>query len=94
MPKCNSCGATINFTITSSGKYMPVELGVKEFIYKGEVVSGQIPHWQNCHGADDHRKPKPKQKGVEIKKETEAGRASECHVLASCGDLLTGDGRV
>ena len=59
MPKCKSCGATIGFELTSSGKQMPVEMGIGKLLVKGEIVEGKIPHWANCPGADTHRKPKP-----------------------------------
>lgn len=60
MPKCKSCGATINFVMTNNGKHMPVEMGIKKLLVNGEIVEGQEPHWANCPGADKHRKPKPK----------------------------------
>lgn len=59
MAKCKSCGATINFVSTNTGKYMPVEPGVKKLLVDGDIVEGWEPHWANCPGADKHRKRKP-----------------------------------
>ena len=58
MPKCKSCGATINFVLTNNGKHMPVETGIGKLLVKGEIIEGQVPHWINCPDAEKHRKPK------------------------------------
>jgi hypothetical protein len=62
MPKCKSCGAEIKFVKMSSGKMMPVEIDETTIIFQeagsGYLYKGNIPHWANCPGADEHRKPK------------------------------------
>lgn len=59
MATCKSCGATIEFQSTETGKMMPVETGIAQILTKdGQIVRGKTPHWDKCPGADKHRKPK------------------------------------
>ena len=59
MAKCKSCGKSIGFIQTATGKMMPIEPGVKTFINRdGEMIKGYEPHWTQCPHADKHRKKK------------------------------------
>ena len=46
--KCRACGALIQFWTTPAGKGMPLT----------NAAGVLTPHWADCPGADDFRKPK------------------------------------
>jgi len=65
MAKCKSCGAPIRWvTMKATGRRMPVEVENTTIVGQGSgggfIVKGNIPHWANCPGADNHREPKVK----------------------------------
>lgn len=55
-PRCQLCGAEIEWVSTASGKAMPVDPGRVTVVTKGgDTVTGQIPHWATCPHADKAR---------------------------------------
>jgi len=55
--KCRSCGETIAFISTKNGRLMPVQPGAIRIISRdGEIVEGFKPHWNECPGANSHRR--------------------------------------
>lgn len=57
MSECRGCGEEIEWIETVNGKKMPVNPGkIVVVTSKGEVVTGQIPHWATCPKAQDFKK--------------------------------------
>lgn len=58
--RCRSCGADVVWTVTATGKHMPLSLKTKEAIIEdGKVVAYTMEtHFADCPNADRHRKPK------------------------------------
>lgn len=56
--KCPACGERIGFVTTIKGAQMPVNPNKKITIITllGQTVTGFIPHWSTCSGADKFRK--------------------------------------
>lgn len=63
MPKCRKCPAEIVFAKTEGGKWMPLESRAINVFVVGDdkvarMVVGYEPHWPNCPGATELRKPR------------------------------------
>jgi len=68
MPKCKSCGASIKWVVTPSGKLTPIETkGIKVWVIENgaaKLVHGFQSHFANCPNADKHRRPKIKNQEI------------------------------
>ena len=56
--QCKSCGEMISFITTAKGAQMPINPDKKVTVITlfGEIITGFIPHWSTCPGADKFRK--------------------------------------
>lgn len=59
MATCRTCQAEIKFIRTEKGRQMPCEpKPVTVITSLGKTIKAFVPHWGNCSGATNHRKPR------------------------------------